>query len=172
MPIIGCGNNIDHSYYYTWDSNNNELSQTFIYNSNLDLTPDREITYTYDVNGNRESYIIDNNNNGIGDTIFTYKYDDNSNMLKTTENYNNEFDPELDRSVINTYDIYNNWETSRYDSDGDGSINQVFTYEYNENGNRLKEIIDSNTETNPEPDAIITYTYTSSTWVGIFGEIH
>ena len=105
-----------------------------------DGTTDAIYTYTYDSNGNRLKIFSDTNVDGITDGTTTNTYDSNGKELTLTYDVGGIVSYEL----TNTYDSNGNRQTQNFDSDGDGTVDEITTYTYDSYENVSTISIDTN----------------------------
>lgn len=84
------------------------------------------LTYSYDANGNRLGYDLDEGGDDLVDRSYAYTYDANGNRL--TEEHRTG-DGTLTRGVTNVYGTTGNLLKMELDSEGDGVVDQRITYD-------------------------------------------
>jgi YD repeat-containing protein len=76
---------------------------------------------------------------------------------QTRTEYDSDGDGTADQIYTTTYDAKGNSTREEYDSDGDGTVDQIYTYTYDANGNQTRRETDSDGD--GTADEIYTYTY-------------
>jgi YD repeat-containing protein len=119
-------------YYGTWeyDSNNNLLSYT-VYNEAGEITEKTE--YTYDSEGN---VLTEYEDRGLGICESEYSYDSNGNVISYIQYYNSDLE-HITKYLYNDSGLLIQQTSTTYSDDGEETTESFF--EYDENGNLVKE---------------------------------
>jgi YD repeat-containing protein len=95
-----------------------------------DGTPDYIATYEYDAHGNKTRHEVDEDGDGIPDTIVAYEYDADGNLTRREEK-----DDEGIFTIVSwQYDANGNATRQARDQYGDGTLDEIVTYEYEATG--------------------------------------
>jgi len=142
---------------YTYDADDNLIEvQT---DSDADGTTDATAWYTYDSVGNLDRIAFDQDGDGFlvsGDDycmLYDWSVDGSE---ESRVDYDADCDDVSDAVYLErTYDADGNRLTSRWDSDVDGSVDQIYTYTYDADGNMTQSTED--TDGDGYSDYIRTY---------------
>lgn len=130
--------------------------------NNDDGLIDEKTTLTY-FGRNVTTSIIDENNDGTNDLIFTFEYD--SNGLLTLEQEEDFRSGYKITTVINTYDDLNRRIRSDTDTDGDlTTIEQSSKYIYDSSGNYIRELRDTDGDGIEDHIVYLYYDLSLSAW--------
>jgi len=115
---------------------------TFVEDTNNDGTPELIIAYSYDENGNRQSYNINLSSDGYPSAPGKFTYDQYNNVIR----YELDIDLDDNPDYIETYAYNSDRQRTAYyrDTNGDGSWNTIIQYIYDENGKRTQMAEDNN----------------------------
>lgn len=115
---------------------------TFVEDTDNNGIPELIIAYSYDENGNRQSYNISVSSDGFPTAPGKFTYDQYNNVTRY------ELDIDLDDSpdYIETYTYNSDRQRTAYyrDANGDGSWNSIIQYIYDESGKRTQMAEDNN----------------------------
>src|SRR5262249_17219010 len=134
-------NNLLANYTYTYDLASrvtteklNGTTQTFTYDSANQLTNDGTNSFSFDLNGNRNSsgYTTGTGNQTTNDGTWTYTYDAEGNLIKKSKGTNAE-------TWVYTYDNENHMLTAKDAATDGGAATTLATYSYDVLGNRLEK---------------------------------
>ncbi len=150
---------------FTYDANNNILTQSN--DSDGDGHPNFIRTSTYDNNANPLIVSIDKNGDGRLNTIETLTYDALGHILTYSIDAN--ADGQVNDTYTMTYDARGNQLSSSGDIGSDGSANDLISLTYDADSNMLTYTEDRDADNSP--DLIEKYTYTNSTWLGVFNAL-
>ncbi len=143
---------------FTYDANGNLITESRDGGelSDADGTPDAIDTYTYDKQGNQLTLSKDYNGDGTADYIENFAYDDNGHLLNITSDFYRSDGTVITNFATTSYDAEGNLDRKSFDFGNDGTIDDIESYTYDDNGNVLS-LYQGNNDGSINP--LYTYTY-------------
>jgi RHS repeat-associated protein len=137
------------NYTYTYNTADmvtaetlNSTTTSYGYDADNELTSAGTYTYSYDLDGNRNStgYVIGTGNEMTNDGTWTYTYDNNGNVIEQSKGPSG-------TTWYYTYNDINQMVGSKEESSPGGAVLQQGTYVYDAFGNLFEEDVNNGTTT-------------------------
>jgi hypothetical protein len=127
---------IDSVTRNTYDPDHGKLTSYWEDKDN-DTVPNLVISYSYDENGNRQSFEVKVDDNALPQSLSNFTYEGNRLKSYSYSSVDGGGNPNLQFSESYSYDSEGRRRSYKKDVDGDGNYDTYAQYKYDEQGNRV-----------------------------------